>query len=144
MNQPATPAVHAVRGTLVDFLDDPQVAGSAALRHIADGLLVIRDGMIERVGPAGQLLAQLPPGTPVSDRRGAILMPGFVDAHIHYPQTDVIASHGKQLMDWLNIYTFPAEGRFDDIDHARRVAGFFLDELLRNGTTTAAVYATVH
>lgn len=144
MNQAATPVMHAVRGTLVDFLDDPQVAGSAALRHLADGLLVIRDGLIERIGPAEKLLAQLPPGTPVCDRRGAILMPGFVDAHIHYPQTDVIASHGKQLMDWLKTYTFPAEGRFADIDHARRVAGFFLDELLRNGTTTAAVYATVH
>ena len=144
MSRPVAPSLHAVRGTLLDFLDDPQVPGGAALRHVADGLLVVRDGLIERSGPAAELLARLPSGTPVSDRRGAILMPGFVDAHIHYPQTGIIASHGKQLMDWLNVYTFPAEARFADIDHARRVAGFFLDELLRNGTTTAAVYATVH
>ena len=136
--------LHALRGTLVDFTDDPYLAGAGALRHIEDGLLVIRDGHIDAAGPAPALLAALPAGTPVSDQRGKILMPGFVDAHIHYPQTDVIASHGKQLMDWLQIYTFPAEGRFADIDHARRVAAFFLDELLRNGTTTAAIYPTVH
>ena len=128
----------------MDFTDDPYLAGAGALRHIEDGLLVIRDGHIDAAGPAPALLAALPAGTPVSDQRGKILMPGFVDAHIHYPQTDVIASHGKQLMDWLQVYTFPAEGRFADIGHARRVAAFFLDELLRNGTTTAAIYPTVH
>ena len=131
--------LHALRGTLVDFIADPHLTGSAAVRHAEDGLLVIRDGLIEAAGPAQDLLPTLPAGTPIADERGKILMPGFVDAHIHYPQTDIIASHGKQLMDWLHTYTFPAEGRFADIDHAREVAAFFLDELLRNGTTTAAV-----
>jgi len=142
MSVPGT--LHALRGTLVDFTADPHLAGSAAVRHVEDGLLVIRDGVIEAAGPARELLPTLPVGTPVADERGKILMPGFVDAHIHYPQTDIIASHGKQLMDWLHTYTFPAEGRFADIDHAREVAAFFLDELLRNGTTTAAVYTTMH
>jgi guanine deaminase len=137
-------ALHALRGTLVDFTADPHLAGAAAMRHVEDGLLVIRDGLIEAAGPARDLLQTLPGGTPVTDQRGKILMPGFVDAHIHYPQTDIIASHGKQLMDWLHTYTFPAEGRFADICHARSVAAFFLDELLSNGTTTAAVYPTVH
>jgi guanine deaminase len=136
--------LHALRGTLVDFTADPHLAGSGAMRHVEDGLLLVRDGLIAAAGPAPALLSGLPPGTPVADHRGHILMPGFVDAHIHYPQTDIIASHGKQLMDWLHTYTFPAEGRFADIDYARGVAGFFLDELLRNGTTTAAVYPTVH
>ncbi len=71
-------------------------------------------------------------------------MPGFVDAHVHYAQIDVIASHAKQLLDWLNDYTFPAEAAFADPIHAAKAAEFFLDELLRNGTTTAAVYPTVH
>ncbi len=142
MNAPG--ALHALRGTLVDFTADPHLAGPSAMRHVEDGLLVIRAGLIEAAGAAQDLLPTLPAGTPIGDERGKILMPGFVDAHIHYPQTDVIASHGKQLMDWLHTYTFPAEGRFADIDHAREVAAFFLDELLRNGTTTAAVYATVH
>lgn len=140
----APAGLSALRGTLVDFTADPHLAGAAALRHVDDGLLVLRDGLIAAAGPADALLPGLAPGTPVADQRGRILMPGFVDAHIHYPQTDIIASHGKQLMDWLHTYTFPAEGRFADIEHARAVAGFFLDELLRNGTTTAAVYATVH
>src|SRR5690606_28873386 len=69
---------------------------------------------------------------------------GFVDTHIHFPQTEMIASYGEQLLDWLNNYTFPEERKFADPDHARRVAGLFLDELLRNGTTTAMVFGTVH
>jgi guanine deaminase len=74
----------------------------------------------------------------------ALILPGFIDAHIHYPQTQVIASYGAQLMDWLERYAFAEELRFADPDHAAAVAGFFLDELARNGTTTAAVYGTVH
>ena len=116
----AAPARTAWRGTLVDFTADPRVAGVAALRHVEDGLLVVQDGRIESAGPAAAALAQLPPVTPVNDQRGRIIMPGFIDAHVHYPQTDVIASHGKQLLDWLTDYTFPAEARFADPRHARR------------------------
>jgi guanine deaminase len=133
----------AYRGTLVDFSDDPRVSKNA-LRHVEDGLLVIKDGKVESRGPAAELLPKLPAGTPVIDHGGKLLMPGFIDAHVHYPQLDVIASHGKQLLDWLNDYTFPAESKFTDAAHAAAVADFFLDELVRNGTTTAAVYPTVH
>src|SRR6185312_7482600 len=76
--------------------------------------------------------------------RGKLIVPGFVDTHVHYAQVDVIASYGRQLLDWLNDYTFPAERAFADPDHARKIAGLFLDNLLRHGTTTAAVYPTVH
>jgi guanine deaminase len=133
----------AHRGTLVDFSDDPR-ASKGALRHIEDGLLIVKDGKVEARGAAADLLPTLPAGTPVIDHSGKLIMPGFIDAHVHYPQTDVIASHGKQLLDWLNDYTFPAESRFTDVAHAATVADFFLDELVRNGTTTAAVYPTVH
>jgi len=75
---------------------------------------------------------------------GSLILPGFVDTHIHYPQTDVIASYGSQLLDWLERYTYPAEARFADTQQAQEMAEFFLDELLRNGTTTALVFATVH
>ena len=71
-------------------------------------------------------------------------MPGFIDAHIHYPQTQVIGSYGAQLLDWLRNYTFVEEQKFDDPAHCARVADFFLDELFRCGTTTAMVYCTVH
>jgi guanine deaminase len=140
----AAPARSAWRGTLVDFTGDPRSAGAGALRHVEDGLLVVNGGRIESAGPAAGALAALPPGTPVHDHRGRIIMPGFIDAHVHYTQTDVIASHGKQLLDWLTDYTFPAEAKFGDAAHAAAVAEFFLDEIIGNGTTTAAVYTTIH
>ena len=134
----------AFRGEIVYFTDDPRVAGAGALQHFPDGLLVVEDGRVEAAGPAAALAAKLPQGTPIEDRSGKLLVPGFVDAHIHYPQTDVIASDARQLLDWLESNTFPAEAKFADPDHAREAAGFFIAELLRNGTTTAAVYPTVH
>ncbi|MCP4048694.1 MAG: guanine deaminase, partial [Gammaproteobacteria bacterium] len=70
--------------------------------------------------------------------------PGFIDAHIHFPQAQVIASWGAQLLDWLNTYTFPEETKFSDPQHAARIASSFMDELLRHGTTTAAAYCSVH
>ena len=72
------------------------------------------------------------------------MLPGFIDTHIHYPQSDVIAAGGRQLLDWLENYTFVEERRFADPEHAAEVAEFFLDELARNGTTTALVFCTVH
>ncbi|HAF56234.1 MAG TPA: guanine deaminase [Thauera sp.] len=135
--------ITAVRGEIVHFLADPAHDGRA-LEHFADGVLIVRDGHIAECGPAAELLAKLPPGTPLTDYRGKLILPGFVDSHVHYPQTDIIASHGEQLLEWLEKYTFPAERRFADPAHAAEVAGFFCDELLRNGTTTAAVFATVH
>ena len=71
-------------------------------------------------------------------------MSGFIDAHVHYPQTQVIGSYGAQLLDWLHNYTFVEEQKFADPAHCARVAEFFLDELFRSGTTTAMVYCTVH
>ena len=140
----AAPApLQAFRGELLSFSNDPR-KDADGVHHIEDGLLVVADGLIERSGTAAELLPTLPAGTPVTDCRGRLLMPGFIDAHIHYPQTDIIASHGRQLLDWLNDYTFPAEAAFSSAAHGEAVAEFFLDELLRNGTTTAAVYATVH
>jgi guanine deaminase len=78
------------------------------------------------------------------DYRGQVITPGFIDTHLHYPQTDMIASPAPGLLPWLDTYTFPTERRFDDPAHGREVADFFLDELLRCGTTTAMVYCTVH
>jgi guanine deaminase len=71
-------------------------------------------------------------------------VPGFIDCHVHFPQLDIIASYGEQLLDWLKRYAYPAEARFADVDYAREIADVFLDELLRNGTTTALVFGTVH
>ncbi|MCL4746637.1 MAG: guanine deaminase [Burkholderiaceae bacterium] len=134
----------AHRATLVDFTADPRSAGAGARRHLADGLLVVREGRVEQIGTAAELLGRLGPDTRLIDHGAALLMPGFVDTHLHYAQTDMIASHGERLLEWLQRYTFPTERAFSDPEHAREVAGFFVDELLRNGTTSAMAFATVH
>ncbi len=131
----------AVRGRLVWLRDDPATAGAAALVDIKDGLVVMDGERITAVGPANVLAA---PDLDVTDYPNALILPGLIDTHIHYPQTQVIGSYGTQLLDWLNRYTFPAERRFADPGHCARHARFFLDELWRNGTTTAVVYPTVH
>lgn len=135
------PGKTAIRGRLLDFIADPAEAGEeACYRYIADGAVVMEDGKIISIGPA----ANLPADMPVENYGQALILPGLIDTHIHYPQTRVIASYGAQLLEWLDKYTFVEEQKFADPDHAAAVAKFFFDELLRNGTTTAAVYCTVH
>jgi guanine deaminase len=135
----------AIRGRLLDFIGAPAEVGTAAShRHHYDGLLVIEDGRIATAGDARALLPELPPGTPVDEYPDCLVLPGLIDTHIHYSQTQVIASYGAQLLEWLHKYTFVEEQKFGHPAHAAATARFFLDELLRNGTTTAAVYCTVH
>jgi guanine deaminase len=137
--------LHVHRGEVLHFLSDPGTdARPESFEHFRDGALILRDGRIESAGPADALLANLPAGIPVTTHPDCILVPGFIDTHIHYPQVDVIASGGRELLDWLRDYTFPEEDRFSDFVHARAVAEVFLDELMRNGTTTALVFCTVH
>jgi guanine deaminase len=133
-----------IRGRIVSFTDDPATAGLSARHYLDDGAVLVRDGLIEAVGEARDVLAGAPEGAPVDDHSGSLVMPGFVDAHIHYPQTQVIGSFGAQLRDWLHNYTFVEEQKFADPGHCARIAEFFLDELIRCGATTAMVYCTVH
>lgn len=134
----------AIRGRLLSFRDDPAAAGEAAsYGYLEDGLVVVEDGRIRLAGAAGELQPQLPPGLPVDHYPDGLVMAGFIDPHIHYAQTQVLASYGAQLLDWLENYTFVEERKFGDPEHAAGAARFFLDELLRNGTTTAAVYCAV-
>ena len=137
--------LRAIRGRLLSFVAEPAGPGDRdSYRYIEDGIVVVRDGRVAAVGEAADLAATLPEGTPVDHHPDGLIVPGFIDTHIHFPQTQVIASYGAQLLDWLNKYTFVEEQRFVDAGHAERNAAFFMDELLRNGTTTAVVYATVH
>ena len=134
-----------LRGSILHFLRDPGAeAEPAAWEYWDDGCLKIVDGRVAALGTATQILGTRAAGDVVHDHSGKLILPGFVDTHVHYAQVDVIASYGRQLLDWLNDYTFPAERAFADPDHARRIASLFLDTLLRHGTTTAAVYPTVH
>ena len=136
---------HAYRAALLHMLADPcQAPAAEALAFHADGLLVVEDGHVTAFGAYTDIAPNLAPDTPVTNFPGRLITPGFVDAHIHYPQTDVVAAWGSQLLDWLNTHTFPAEQAFADRAHADEAAAFFLDELLRNGTTSALVFGTVH
>ena len=141
---PAQP-LQAYRGSLLSFFGDPGDGHCESdVKFIDDGLLVVENGLIKAADEAQTLLPTLPRGTQVVDYRGRLLMPGFIETHIHYPQTDMIAAYAAQLLDWLEDHAFPAEGRFSDAVHAEETAEFFLDELARNGTTTALVFGTVH
>jgi guanine deaminase len=139
----AKPAVQAYRASLLSFHADPAFSDHAHDWH-EDGLLIVDGDRVAAAGDYATLAATLAPGTPVCDWRGKIILPGFIDTHLHFPQTDMIASPAPGLLPWLETYTFPTERRFGDPAHARQVAEFFLDELLRCGTTTAMVYCSVH
>lgn len=135
----------AFRASLIHCLDDPGNAiDTASVEYIDDGILVVEEGRVAAIGTAKQLLATLPKDVPLADYSGHLVVPGFVDTHVHYPQLDMIAAYGSKLLDWLETYAYPAERAFADAAHAVPAAQFFLSELLRNGTTTALVFATVH
>ncbi|MFC5474987.1 guanine deaminase [Paraherbaspirillum soli] len=139
--------LQAYRASVLHFTADPAQHADAYAWH-ADGLLVVADGRVLMVGDylqlATQLKASLSTELEIHDYRGKIIMPGFIDTHVHYPQTDMIASPSPGLLPWLEKYTFPTERKFSDPSHASDVAHFFIDELLRCGTTTAMVYCTVN
>ncbi|KGK43410.1 guanine deaminase [Nitrincola sp. A-D6] len=135
---------HAFRGSVLHYLEDPLTHAEHASEYIEDALLLVEDGKIKALAPYAELISTLDPSVKLVDYSGKLLMPGFIDLHSHYPQTEIIASYGKQLLDWLNNYTFPTESKFSDAAYAKSIAELFIDELLRNGTTTAMVFATVH
>lgn len=136
----------AVRGNFFDIsapVDNPQQIADHA-RYIEDGLLLIDQGKIVSLTPWQEGQDRLDASWQQVDYRGKLILPGFVDTHLHFPQTEIIGAYGEQLLAWLQRYTFPAEAQFGDPDHARRMAAFFLQQLLSNGTTSALVFATVH
>ena len=137
--------MQALRASIMHCLADPgEESDDSAWEYFDDGLLVVDGGHIVKAGEADALLADLPAGTPVRDYGGKLIVPGFIDCHVHFPQLDIIGSYGAQLLDWLNQYAFPEEAKFADPDYAREVARAFVDEMLANGTTTALVFGTVH
>ena len=135
------PARLALRGDLLDFTGAPVwgAVESAAVRFRPDHWLLIENGRIS----AAQ--AQAPDASWTrEDHAGKLILPGFIDSHVHMPQLDVIASYGTELLDWLNTYTFPAETRYADPEHSRAGAELFVDALLAHGTTAAVAFPTVH
>ena len=147
-NRPSLPAgCEAHRGALLHFLDDPgnnPEPRDGTLEFVADGLLVVHNGKVVTTGNTEDLLPRLPAGTPVTYWENRLLVPGFIDTHVHMPQLGVMASYGTQLLDWLETYTFPHEARFKDADWAQAEAQRFTDLLLAHGTTSGLVFCTSH
>jgi guanine deaminase len=137
------PHRRGLRGTVATFTGDPFLAADPAstLSITEDALVVLDGGHIASVTPWDPALAL---GLDITHYPDAVICPGFIDCHVHYPQMQMIGACGDQLLGWLHRYTFPTEAAFADPAHATEVAALFLRELIRNGTTTAAVYCTVH
>jgi len=134
-----------LRGRTLSFLRWPDDTNDhAAYRYEEDGGLLIDGGKIVAAGAYADVAAKAGDGAKRIDHRPHLLLPGFIDAHVHFPQMGVIASYGAELLDWLNKYTFPEETKFQDAQHGRRIARLFLDEMVRQGTTTVAAYCSVH
>ncbi|MGV8919872.1 MAG: guanine deaminase [Pseudomonas sp.] len=141
----ANSAKKAYRAAILHSIADPaEVVIEASYEYFPDGLLVVEDGKIVAIGHAHDLLDKLGSDVEVTEYPNALITPGFIDTHIHLPQTGMVGSYGEQLLDWLNTYVFPCEKQFADPVHSAEVADIFLKELLRNGTTTALVFGSVH
>jgi guanine deaminase len=142
----APPATTAIRGPVLTYTGDAFLQGlESTMRYEPDGIVAMSGGRITHFGPARKVRPQLPSGTRVREYgTDTIILAGFIDCHVHYPQTQIIGAYGEQLIDWLNTYTYVAEQQFAKKAYAREVAKVFLRECLRAGTTTAAVYCTVH
>ena len=139
-------SVKAVRGDFLDFartIQNPQEVEDS-LRYLEDGLLIIKNGKFDWIGKWEDGKHLVPQDVRIRDYRHKVIVPGFVDTHIHYPQAEMIGAFGEQLLEWLNKHTFPAERRYKDLEYAREMSHFFVKQLLRNGTTTALVFCTVH
>ncbi|SLN68282.1 Guanine deaminase [Pseudoruegeria aquimaris] len=131
-------------GQTLQFTDDPFHAPlEEAARHVRRGGVLVEAGRIADLGEA-EALRSAHPQAEVVDHGDLLLSAGFVDAHVHYPQTGMIASWGKRLIDWLNSYTFPEEGRFGDPAYAAEIAARYFDLMLAHGTTSCCSFTTVH
>ena len=135
--------IHALRAASASLRGNP-FEERDCLDYCPDALVVVAKGRIQAVGPYEQIRPTLPADATVTAHENALIIPGFIDTHVHYPQLGMIGAFGEQLLQWLDRYTYPAELAFADLAHAQRAAALFLRELVRNGTTTAAVYCTVH
>ncbi len=135
---------HLLLGQTLSFNGDPfHMPIADATTYERRGAVLIEDGKITATGPADSLRAAHPQAR-ITDYGDGLITAGFVDAHAHYPQTAIIASWGKRLIDWLNTYTFPEEIRFNDPAYATEIAARYLDLTAANGTTTIASFCTIH
>ncbi|TCD23346.1 guanine deaminase [Lelliottia amnigena] len=147
MNVPHTVKPEAaIRGPVLTFTGDPfKQAPDEVMVYEPDGIVAFGGGKITHFGPAEVIEKQLPPDIEITNYGpDSLISAGFLDSHVHFPQTPMIGAFGEQLLDWLNTYTFPMERRYADKTFASAVAKMFLNECLKNGITTSCVYCTVY
>lgn len=139
-------ATTAIRGRFLDIQNTVAQARDIhdQVRYVEDGLVIIQEGKIQWFGPWQEGQSRLPTDAELQHYPDQLIVPGFIDTHIHFPQTEMIGAYGEQLLEWLNTYTFPTEIQFRDAFYSEKIAEFFVQELLKNGTTTALVFCTVH
>jgi guanine deaminase len=130
-----------IRGRILSYFQNPRLGGQA-FTYLEKGVMRLKGGKIVEIG--GLALLQNHPHLPVEDFSAQLIMAGFIDPHIHMPQTQVIASYGKELLDWLNLYTFPQESRYNDAEIAQFNADFLISTLISHGTTCASAFCTSH
>jgi guanine deaminase len=136
-------SLKAFRSAFLDCVGNPfEIPDSESVRYIADGLLVLEQGKVKELGSYGSLKEKYA-AVETTSYPNQIILPGFIDLHLHFPQTEMIAAYGKQLLQWLEKFTFPTERKFKDKAYCDHIAPVFIDQLLRNGTTTALVLAAV-
>lgn len=135
-----------IRGRFLDIQSLVSQADqiSQQVRYFEDGLMIVEQGKISQFGHWDELNQHLNDTDIIEHYPDQLIIPGFIDTHIHYPQTEMVGAYGEQLLSWLNTYTFPTELQFKNSHYAKGIADFFVQELLKNGTTTALVFCTVH
>lgn len=144
LNHTFSDKAKAYCGRVFHCVNDPAINSDQAWEYFEKGVLVIDDGYVVTAGLAESIMPQLPSSIAVEYFNHHLLVPGFIDTHIHYPQTEIVGAYGEKLLTWLETYTFPTELKFTDKNYAKKISHFFLEELFRNGTTTALVFGTSH
>ena len=141
----ATP-ITVIRGRFLDIQKTVSQAAEIAdqVRYLEDGVIITEQGKIRWFGTWNDAQDHLPINIEIQHYPEQLIIPGMIDTHIHFPQTEMVGAYGEQLLSWLNTYTFPTEIQFKDKAYASEIAKFFVNELLKNGTTTALVFCTVH
>ena len=133
-----------LRGRVLSFLSEPKsYEDASSFQYFDDGAIVIEKGLIIETGEYA-VLAKVHSDAEKIDHRPHLLMPGFIDTHLHFPQVQVIGSFGTKLLEWLNKYTFVEEQKYADPQHCSQMAKRFFDMLINHGTTTAVAYCSVH
>ncbi|WP_336944542.1 guanine deaminase [Acinetobacter modestus] len=141
-----TTPITVIRGRFLDIQKTVSQAAEIAdqVRYLEDGVLITEQGKIRWFGRWNDAQDHLPANVDIQHYPEQLIIPGMIDTHIHFPQTEMVGAYGEQLLSWLNTYTFPTEIQFKEKAYASEIAKFFVNELLKNGTTTALVFCTVH